>query len=112
MKGGVAAMIAAAAVLASSWTRGRLIVAGVIDEEYESVGAEALAREWKADAAIITEPTDLSVVVAHKGFAWIEVTTRGRAAHGSRPADGRDASLRMGRVLAKLDQLDREIQAR
>src|SRR4029453_16414634 len=84
MKGGIAAMIAAAGVLAPSWTRGRLVVATVVDEEHESVGAEALVREWRADVAIVTEPTDLQLAIAHKGFAWIEVVTRGRAAHGSR----------------------------
>jgi acetylornithine deacetylase len=112
MKGGVAAMIAAAGVLARSWSRGRLIVAAVIDEEYESAGAEALVRDWRADAAIVTEPTDLMVVVGHKGFAWLEITTRGRAAHGSRPEEGRDAIARMGRVLGALEQLDRELRAR
>ena len=112
MKGGVAAMLGAAARLAQDWTRGTLIVAGVIDEEYESAGAEALVKTWKADAAIVTEPTDLQLAVAHKGFAWVEITTRGRAAHGSRPAEGRDAIMRMGRVLAALEQRDRELQAR
>jgi len=112
MKGGVAAMLGAAALLANNWTRGKLIVAGVIDEEYESAGAEALVKRWKADAAIVTEPTDLQLAVAHKGFAWIEITARGRAAHGSRPAEGRDAIMRMGRVLAALEARDRELQAR
>ena len=113
MKGGLAAMIAAAGRLASSWTRGRLIVAAVVDEEHESLGAEALVQGgWRADAAIITEPTDLALVVAHKGFAWLEVVTRGRGAHGSRPVDGRDAILRMGRVLSALERLDRDLQAR
>ena len=112
MKGGVAAMIAAAGVLARSWTRGRLIVAVVVDEEHESLGAEALVRDWHADAAVITEPTDLSLAIAHKGFAWLQIATRGRAAHGSRPADGRDAIVRMGRVLAALESLDRELQGR
>lgn len=112
MKSGVAAMLGAAAKLAPTWTRGKLIVAGVIDEEYESAGAEALVKQWKADAAIVTEPTDLQLAVAHKGFAWIEITTRGRAAHGSRPAEGRDAIMRMGRVLAALEARDKELQAR
>jgi acetylornithine deacetylase len=112
MKGGVAAMIAAAGQLASSWRKGRLVVAAVVDEEHESLGAEALVREWRADAAIVTEPTDLTVATAHKGFAWIEIVTRGRAAHGSRPAEGRDAILRMGRVLAALESLDRALRAR
>ncbi len=113
MKGGVAAMIDAARVARERGFRhGRLIVAAVIDEEYASLGADALAAGWRADAAVVTEPTGLDVGVAHKGFAWIEVETRGRAAHGSRPADGRDAILRMGRVLAGLESVDRELQAR
>ncbi len=112
MKGGVAAMIAAAGAMASTWKRGRLIVAAVVDEEYMSIGAEALVREWRADAAIVTEPTDLQMAVGHKGFAWVEVVTRGRAAHGSRPAEGRDAIARMGRVLVLLEARDRELRAR
>jgi acetylornithine deacetylase len=112
MKGGVAAMIAAAGVLASSWTRGRLIVAAVVDEEYESCGAEALVREWTADAAVVTEPTDLALAIGHKGFAWMEIITVGRAAHGSRPEHGRDAIARMGRVLVALEARDRELRAR
>ena len=110
MKGGVAAMITAAAVLARDWTRGRLIVAAVVDEEYLSVGAEALVRDWRADMAIVTEPTDLRLAIGHKGFAWIEVVTRGRAAHGSRPDEGRDAIARMGRVLVALEARDRELR--
>jgi acetylornithine deacetylase len=113
MKGGVAAMIDAARVAAARGFRaGRLIVAVVVDEEYASVGADALVREWSADGAVVTEPTDLRIGVAHKGFAWLEVETRGRAAHGSRPADGRDAILRMGRVLSELESLDRQLQLR
>jgi acetylornithine deacetylase len=113
MKSGVAAMIDAARVArASGFRKGRLVVAAVVDEEYASIGADALVREWKADAAVVTEPTDLQIGVAHKGFAWAMVETRGRAAHGSRPAEGRDAILRMGRVLSRLERLDRELQAR
>jgi acetylornithine deacetylase len=114
MKGGVAAMIGAARSLASSGgvQSGRLIVAAVVDEEYASIGAEALVSRWHADAAVVTEPTDLVVAIGHKGFSWIEVTTKGRAAHGSRPREGRDAILRMGRVLAHLEQLDGKLQAR
>jgi len=59
----------------------------------------------------VTEPTDLQIAVGHKGFAWVEITVEGKAAHGSRPADGQDAILRLGRVLSRLEQLDRELQA-
>jgi acetylornithine deacetylase len=98
MKGGVAAMIAAAGTLARRWTRGRLVVAAVVDEEHMSLGAETLVRDWRADMAIVTEPTDLQVAIGHKGFAWVEVVTAGRAAHGSRPEEGREPSWH-GRVL-------------
>ena len=112
MKGGLAAMLGAARVIAEGGglTRGALIVAAVVDEEHASRGAEALVERWRADAAVVTEPTDLDVAIAHKGFQWVEIETRGRAAHGSRPADGRDAILRMGRVLDRLEALDRQLQ--
>ena len=113
MKGGVAAMIDAVRVLQRRRPqRGRVIVACVIDEEFASIGADALVRHWTADAAIVTEPTDLQIGVGHKGFAWLEVQTTGRAAHGSRPRDGRDAIFRMARVLNRLEALDAELQAR
>jgi acetylornithine deacetylase len=113
MKGGLAAMLEAAATLAQNggWSSGRLIVAAVVDEEYESIGAEALVKDWQADAAVVTEPTGLVVAVGHKGFSWIEVTTEGRAAHGSRPLEGRDAILNMGRVLHQLQNLNQKLQS-
>ena len=113
MKGGVAAMVAAARALASEgWDKGRLVVAAVVDEEYRSIGAEALVKSWSADAAVITEPTGLKVAIGHKGFSWIEIVTEGRAAHGSRPAEGRDAIMRMGRVLQRLEELTQQLKAR
>ncbi|HST10349.1 MAG TPA: ArgE/DapE family deacylase, partial [Terriglobales bacterium] len=114
MKGGVAAMISAAESITKSGglKSGRLIIAGVIDEEYKSLGAEALVKTWRADAAVITEPTDLVIGIGHKGYQWVEVETKGRAAHGSLPKEGRDAILRMGRVLARLEALSRKLQAK
>jgi len=114
MKGGLASMIAAAKHFSStgSLRSGRLVLAAVIDEEYGSIGAEALVTKYKADAAVVGEPTDMKIALGHKGFEWVEVTTQGIAAHGSRPADGRDAIMRMGRVLSRLEKLDRELQSR
>ena len=114
MKGGVAAMMSAAAEIASrgGLAKGRVIVASVVDEEYSSIGADALVTRWQADAAVVTEPTDLAIAVGHKGFAWVRVVVEGRAAHGSRPAEGQDAILRMGRVLARLEALDASLQMR
>ena len=108
MKSGVAAMVGAATEIArgGGLARGRLLVAAIADEEHASAGAEALVTTHRADGAVVTEPTDLRLATAHKGFEWIEVVTRGRAAHGSRPAEGRDAILHMGRVLARLEAFD------
>jgi len=113
MKGGLAAMLdAARALAANGWPRGRLIVAAVVDEEYASIGAEDLVKDWTADAAIVTEPTGLVVATGHKGFSWVEVTTEGRAAHGSRPQEGRDAILKMGSLLQRLGDLTRKLESR
>ena len=114
MKGGVAAMISAATSIAQrgDLSSGRLVVACVVDEEHSSIGADALVKSWRADAAIVTEPTDLQIAVGHKGFAWVSLVVEGKAAHGSRPADGQDAILRLGRVLVRLEALDRALQAR
>ncbi|MGD9905620.1 MAG: M20/M25/M40 family metallo-hydrolase [Vicinamibacterales bacterium] len=112
MKSGVAAMIDAvrAVAAAGGLAAGRVVVACVVDEEHSSLGADALVTRWRADAGVVTEPTDLDVAVAHKGFEWSEIATAGRAAHGSRPADGIDAIAHMGRVLVDLSTLDRSLQ--
>lgn len=109
MKGGVASILGAARKLAESpaGLNGRVIVAIVADEEYASVGAEAAVKDWTADAAVVAEPTDLAIGIGHKGFEWVEVGTKGVAAHGSRPDDGVDAILMMGRVLGELQALER-----
>ena len=111
MKAGVAAMCAAAAraVDADEALAGEIIVTAVCDEEFESIGTRALVeRGVRADAAIVTEPTRLSIMPAHLGFVWIEVTTHGRAAHGSRWELGVDAIRHAGLVLAELDRIDAE----
>jgi acetylornithine deacetylase len=106
MKGGVAAMCAAAARLTGE-LKGDLIIAAVVDEEWQSLGTSFLVKSGiRADAAIVTEPTRLTIMPAHKGFAWIEVTFKGRAAHGSRWDIGVDAIRHAGLLLADLDRFD------
>lgn len=114
MKGSLAACMTAAKALADSGAlaAGSLVVAAVADEEYGSIGTAAVIHEVKTDAAIVTEPTALKVCLAHKGYLWIEVETEGRAAHGSRFQEGIDANMRMGRFLAELDKLERELRGR
>jgi len=94
---------------------GRLVATFVVDEEYASIGTQAICREidrWRPDAALVLEQTNLDVGVAHKGFVWAEIVTHGRAAHGSRFRDGVDAIAHMGRVLVALEQLGRDLIAR
>lgn len=113
VKGGLAAMLAAAVILSKMRPKGDVLVAGVADEEAYSAGTEALLS-WgiRADMAIVFEPSELDVVVAHKGFAWLKIATRGVAAHGSRPAEGVDAIAHMGRVLAALEAKGVELAQR
>jgi len=112
MKASLAAIMLAGREAARRKLRGDVVAAAVVDEEVASVGTEALVRKWKADAAIVTEPTGLKVGVAHKGFVAFEIETVGRAAHGSRPDLGVDAIAKMGHVLVGLDALDRALRAR
>lgn len=113
MKGGVAALLEAARRVAGAPHSGTLIVALTSDEEHASAGMAALVRDGlEADSAIVCEPTELAVMPAHKGFVWIEVVFRGRAAHGSRPDEGIDAIRHAGRFLAALDEVDARLAAR
>jgi acetylornithine deacetylase len=107
MKGGVAAMCAAAFRAGRTLASGEVIVAAVADEEFQSIGTRALV-DWgvRAEAAIVTEPTQLSIMPAHKGFAWIRLEFRGRAAHGSRWELGVDAIRHAGLFLSELQALD------
>jgi acetylornithine deacetylase len=106
MKSGVAAALIAAREAARAGLRGDVLVAAVADEEHASLGVQEALRNVQADAAIVTEPTELELVVAHKGFVWIEVEVTGVAAHGSRPHLGVDAIVKAGPVLSGIGALD------
>ena len=108
MKGGIAAMCAAAAAAADCAFDRQILVTAVVDEEYDSLGMRALISAGiRANAAIITEPTRLAICPAHRGFVWMEATFRGKAAHGSRYDIGVDAITHAGLVLAELDKLEK-----
>lgn len=110
MKGGVAAMCAAAVHAADAGIDGEIIVAAVVDEEFESIGTRTLiASGVRADAAIVTEPTRMAINPAHRGFTWAEFELRGRAAHGSRYDLGIDAIQHAGILLGTLDELQRDV---
>ncbi len=111
MKASVAAMMTALASVRAMALRGDVVMTAVADEEAYSVGTTAVLDSGvTADAAIVTEPTNGEVLVAHKGFVWADVTTQGRAAHGSRPVDGIDAITKMGAFLKGLGNLQAELE--
>ena len=112
MKAGLAACLVAAAEAAKRGLRGNVVVTAVVDEELTSIGTESVLKRVRADAAIVAEPTQMQVAVAHKGFVAFEVETHGRAAHGSRPDLGIDAIAKMGHILVGLEALDRSLRER
>ncbi|MEO8201201.1 MAG: M20/M25/M40 family metallo-hydrolase [Gemmatimonadota bacterium] len=113
MKGSLAAcMVAVAALRQGHALRGDVLLTAVADEEDASLGTQDILHRYHADAAIVTEPTQLQVCLAHKGFCWLEVETFGVAAHGSRPEDGVDANMQMGQVLAHLRRLQQRLNDR
>lgn len=112
MKAGVAAALVACREAAALGLAGDVVVAAVADEEHASFGVQEVLRVVAADAAIVTEPTESRVAVAHKGFVWIEVEVPGRAAHGSRPHLGEDAIVKAGPLLTGIGALDEALGAR
>jgi acetylornithine deacetylase/succinyl-diaminopimelate desuccinylase-like protein len=112
MKAGVAAALVACREAAALGLRGDVVVAAVADEEHASLGVREVLASVRADAAIVTEPTELELIVAHKGFVWSEIEVTGRAAHGSRPHLGVDAIVKSGPILTALGALDEALGAR
>ncbi len=114
MKSGLAACMLAVKAAQGMALSGDVMLSAVVDEEYGSIGTEALVAQWErwqCDAALIAEPTELDISIAHRGFVWVDIETVGIAAHGSRPHLGVDAIAKMGKVLVALDAHDRAMRA-
>jgi acetylornithine deacetylase len=108
MKGSAAAIMAAAAALANDKLPGHVVAALVADEEYASLGAYDFVKRHSGDACIVTEPSEGRLILGHKGFVCAEITTTGRAAHGSRWDLGVSAIAKMGPIINALEQFDRD----
>jgi acetylornithine deacetylase len=106
MKAGLAAALIVCREAAGRDLAGDVLVAAVADEEHSSLGIQEALVTVRADGAIVTEPTALELVVAHKGFVWSEIEVTGRAAHGSRPDLGVDAIAKAGPILTAIGKLD------
>jgi acetylornithine deacetylase len=113
MKASLAACLLAAAEAARRGDLpGDVVVTAVADEEHDSIGTRAALEAVTADVAVITEPTDLTLHVAHRGFAVVEVELTGRASHTSRPDHGVNALRQLGRLMAAVERLDEELRER
>jgi acetylornithine deacetylase len=108
MKGSLAAILVAATTVGD--LRGDLVLTLVADEELDSIGTASVLARVRADAAIVVEPTELHLAVAHRGFVAFEIETAGVAAHGSRADLGVDAIVKMGPVLVALEELQTRLQ--
>ncbi|MFD3446248.1 M20/M25/M40 family metallo-hydrolase [Microbacteriaceae bacterium 4G12] len=111
MKGGLAALLVAAARAADTGLRGGVLVALVADEEFGSIGTEEVLSAFTADGAVIAEPSNLEVTLAHRGFAWFEVEFTGKAAHGSMPEQGVDSIAHAARFLASVGVLAERLRS-
>lgn len=111
MKGSLAACMVVMERVKALTLAGDVIFTAVVDEEYASIGTASIAKQWRADAAIVTEPTGLNLCIAHRGFVWLDVETAGVAAHGSRPHLGVDAIAKMGKVLVEIEALDQQLRS-
>src|SRR3954468_1860101 len=114
MKGGVAAMVAAAEAVAARGTAGDVVLALVADEEHASSGTVAVIDRLAPrlpDACLVGEPTSLDLAVAHRGYAVVEVTLSGRAGHSSQPELGVNAVTHLGRLLAAVEARDGALRA-
>lgn len=110
-KGGLAGALLAAASVRPGELAGDVIVAAVADEEYASIGTEALVAQWPADAAVVLEPTDLAIIARHRGFAVVSATFHGRSSHTSRPDRGANAVHAAARATLAVLALDDEWSA-
>ena len=107
MKGGVAAMVAgAAAVLEAGLApRGDVIVTIVMHHDTIGLGTKYFlaANDWRIDAAVCGEPTNIGLQVFHGGAWDFEIRARGVARHQARLEEGVNAIVGLLRVVERLD---------
>ncbi|MHA7189567.1 M20/M25/M40 family metallo-hydrolase [Arthrobacter sp. MDT2-16] len=109
MKAGLAAALIACRDVAREGIAVNVVVAAVADEEHGSLGIQRVLERLDADAAIVTEPTELTIGIGHRGFVWTEIEVQGIAAHGSRPHLGIDAIAKTGLLLTGLERMNADL---
>lgn len=114
MKGGISSFLHGLSMIDRSkfhFGQGSLILHLVSDEEshgHQGMGFLAQKGRIKGDATIVGEPTNLDVVIAHKGALWFRITTFGKSAHGSRPYSGINAIEKMIHLITRLNSIPLE----
>jgi succinyl-diaminopimelate desuccinylase len=115
MKGGVAAMLYAAAGLAAAGPfPGRLLLAALADEEGMMLGAKDFVRRGRAAgvaAALICEPEGGEVCVAQKGAIRVLVESHGRMAHGAMPHQGINPIPPLAELVGRCRALEAALRA-
>ncbi len=113
MKGGLAASAVAAAQIAALGRKlgSELLFVATAGEETDSCGARRFVEKYgdslkNCTGAILPEPTDFDVVVAHRGICWLKVVVHGKTAHGSMPHLGVNAIENMIRFIDEFKKLD------
>jgi acetylornithine deacetylase/succinyl-diaminopimelate desuccinylase family protein len=115
MKGPLASMMIAANALkrAQVELKGDLVITAVVGEEENQKGTLQVAdRKMRADFAVVGEPTELKVCIAHKGDVTYEITTAGKAAHASVLHQGMNAIYKMRRIIEAIEKFSVELEAR
>jgi len=112
-KGNLAAAIIAARAIKDSGVPfpGRLILCHPVDEEGMMTGIKAFIEGGHADGvdgAIICEPEENQLCIKQKGALRVEVTVRGRMAHGAMPLSGVNPVTRAARFVVAVEELERE----
>lgn len=113
MKGGVSAMLFAAARLAREGFAGRLVVGALVDEEGMMLGVKDFCRRGHAaglDAALICEPEGGEVCIAQKGALRLRVEVPGKMAHGAMPQKGKDPIPPLAGFLGFVARTQNELQ--
>jgi succinyl-diaminopimelate desuccinylase len=105
MKGPVAAMAIGARLAADAGVVGRIVMTGVVQEEIGGLGARYLAGTQHADVVILGEPSDLRLMLGHRGRCEVRATFPGRLAHAGRASLGENALTRAARFVTALDDL-------
>jgi acetylornithine deacetylase len=111
IKAGLAAMMLAVSDLNQSGLQpgSEVWVVSAVGEEHSFPGVLKLRENLEAAAAVVSEPTEMKMIVASKGCLRWRTTVRGKAAHSSTPHLGVNAIEHMARLVSLLGEQSRQL---